>query len=135
MVESSMLFEEAPYLKLTVIGRKTHLKRTVQLWFAYEDGKIYFLAHENSQWWRNLSAGPKVEVDVLEVAFQGLGRLAPDKLNHVYNLFRAKYGPDQVERWYGGSRSQRKAVEIEVGRVIGKRPETPKALEPVISIA
>ena len=135
MVESSLLFEEAPYLKLTVSGRKTRLKRTVQLWFAYEEGKIYFLAHKGSQWWRNLSASPKSEVDVLEVAFQGLGRLVPDKMNHIYDLFRKKYGADQVERWYGGGRSQRQAVEIEVGRVIGKRPETPRAVEPVISIS
>ena len=135
MVESSLLFEEAPYLKLTVTGRKSHLKRAVQLWFAYEDGKIYFLAHENSQWWQNVSANPKVEVDVLEVAFQGLGRIVPDKLSHIYKLFRAKYGADQMERWYGGERSERQAIEIEVGRVIGKRPETPRLIEPLISIS
>jgi len=136
MVESSLLFEEAPYLKLTVTGRKTHLKRTVQLWFAYEDGKIYFLAHKASQWWKNLSRNPKAEIDVLEVAFQGLGRLVPDKLSKIYTLFASKYGQDQMERWYGGKmRSQRQAIEMEVGRVIGKRPESQRPLESVISIS
>ncbi len=136
MVESSLLFEEAPYLRLTVTGRKTRLKRTVQLWFAYEDGKIFFLAHERSQWWKNLSRNPKAEIEVLEVAFQGLGRLVPDKLSRIYSLFRAKYGVDQMERWYGGNkRSQRQAIEVEVGRVIGKRPETSRRLAPIINIS
>jgi hypothetical protein len=27
-----------------------------------------------------------------------------------------------VERWYGGERSKRKAVEIQLGRVLGKKP-------------
>jgi len=136
MVESSLLFEEAPYLRLTVTGRKTRLKRTVQLWFAYEDGKIFFLAHRGSQWWKNLSHNPKAEIEVLEVAFQGLGRLVPDKLSKIYSLFSAKYGLDQMERWYGGKkRSQRQAIEVEVGRVIGKRPETQRPLESVISIS
>ena len=136
MVESSLLFEEAPYLKLTVTGRKTGLKRTVQLWFAYEDGKIFFLAHKGSQWWKNLSRNPKAEIEVLEVAFQGLGRLVPDKLSKIYNLFSAKYGIDQMERWYEGrKRSQRQAIEVEVGRVIGKRPETSRRLESIINIA
>jgi len=122
-------------LKLTVTGRKTRIKRTVQLWFAYEDGKIYFLAHEASQWWKNLSHNPKAEIEVLEVAFQGLGKLVPDKLSKIYSLFSAKYGLDQIERWYGGKKSKRQAIEIEVGRVIGKRPETPRPLESVISIS
>ncbi len=137
MMDGNLLFEEAPYLKLTVTGRKSHVKRTVQLWFAYDnDGKLYFLAHKDSQWWKNVQANPKVEVEVLEVTFQGLGRLVPDKLGVVYELFKGKYGRDQVERWYSGKHgSQRQAVEIEVGRVIGKRPETTRPMEPIISIS
>ena len=52
--------EESPYLKLTTKGRKTGLDRTVELWFAFEDSKLYFLAHESSQWWKNLARNPDV---------------------------------------------------------------------------
>jgi len=44
-------------------------------------------------------------------------------------LFRRKYGKDQVERWYGGERSKRKAVEIRLGRVLGKKPSGKSPLE------
>ncbi len=136
LMDGNLLFEEAPYLKLIVKGRKSQLKRTVQLWFAYEDGSIYFLAHKNSQWWKNVSNEPRVEIELFDVAFQGLGRLVPDKIGQIFELFRRKYGQDQVERWYGGKqRSERQPVEVAVGRVIGKRPGPPKTIEPLISIS
>src|SRR5215831_14807105 len=135
-MDGNLLFEEAPYLKLIVKGRKSQLKRTVQLWFAYDDGRIYFLAHKNSQWWKNVSMEPRVEVELFDVAFQGLGTLVPDKLSQIFGLFRRKYGADQVERWYGGKhRSERQPVEVAVGRVIGKRPGPPKTIEPLIGIS
>ncbi len=116
------MLEDAPYLNLIARGRKSGLEHSVELWFAFEDGKLYFLAHEDSHWWKNMVKTPRVEVEVSEILFEGIGRLAPEKLDHVYSLFRRKYGDDQVERWYGGERSKRRAVEIELGRVLGKHP-------------
>src|SRR6266571_1266467 len=88
MSTSEIVLEETPYLNLTTRGRKTGLKHDVELWFAFEDGKLYFLAHESSHWWKNVIKTPR----------------------------------DQVERWYGGERSKRKAIEIQLGRVLGKKP-------------
>lgn len=122
MATSEILLEETPYLNLTTRGRKTGLKHDVELWFAFDDYKLYFLAHESSNWWKNIAENPRVEVEVSEILFEGNGRLVQDKLDHVFELFRNKYGRDQVERWYGGNRSQRRAVQIELGRVLGKRP-------------
>jgi hypothetical protein len=122
MATSEIMLEETPYLNLTTKGRKTGLKHDVELWFAFEDGKLYFLAHESSQWWKNIVKTPRVEVEVSEIQFEGMGRVVPEKLNQVFEFFRVKYGRDQVERWYGGERSKRKAVEIQLGRVLGKRP-------------
>ena len=59
-----------------------------------------------------------------EILFEGKGRIVQDKLDHILELFRRKYGPDQVERWYSGNRSKRRPVEIELGRVLGKRPSS-----------
>jgi len=120
MATSEIMLEETPYLNLTTRGRKTGLKHDVELWFAFEDGKLYFLAHESSHWWKNLVKTPRVEVDVSEILFEGQGRLVPQKLDHIFELFRRKYGREQVERWY--ERSKRKAVEIQLGQVLGKRP-------------
>ncbi len=122
MSTSEIVLEETPYLNLTTRGRKTGLKHDVELWFAFADYKLYFLAHESSHWWKNIAKTPRVEVEVSEILFEGTGIIVQNKLDHIFELFRRKYGRDKVERWYGGSRSNRRAVEIELGRVLGKRP-------------
>ena len=129
MATSEILLEETPYLNLTTRGRKSGLHRSVELWFAYEDGRLLFLAHKDSNWWKNIANNPRVEVEVSEILFQGKGRLAPDKLDHVFNLFRKKYGANQVERWYGEQRGERKSVEVELEKVLGKRPASKFSLE------
>jgi deazaflavin-dependent oxidoreductase (nitroreductase family) len=122
LATSEIILEETPYLNLTTRGRRTGLSRTVELWFAFEDGKLFFLAHEDSDWWKNMEKTPRVEVEVGEILFEGSGNLVQEKLEHVFALFRQKYGDDQVNRWYGGQRSNRRAVAVELGRVLGKRP-------------
>jgi len=69
-----------------------------------------------------LEKTPRVEVEVGEIIFEGSGSLAQEKLDHVFGLFRGKYGDGQVNRWYGGQRSNRKVVTVELGKVLGKRP-------------
>ncbi len=76
MVTSEVILEETPYLNLTTTGRKSGLSRTVELWFVFEDGLLYFLAHEESDWWKNMAKTPRVEVDVGEILFEGIGSLA-----------------------------------------------------------
>ena len=122
MATSEIVLEETPYLNLTTKGRHTGLSRTVELWFAFEGSRLFFLAHEDSDWWKNVEKTPRVEVEVGEIIFEGSGSLAQEKLDHVFSLFRRKYGEDQVNRWYGGQRSSRRVVAVELGRVLGKRP-------------
>ncbi len=129
MATSEILLEETPYVNLTTKGRKTGLNHNAQLWFAYEDGKLLFLAHEDSHWWKNIAKNSRVEVEVSEIVFQGKGRLVQEKLDHIFTLFRRKYGDNQVERWYGQKRGQRKGVEVELERVLGKKPVSGKAPE------
>ena len=122
MQTSEVMLEETPFLNLTTRGRKTGLKHDVELWFAFEDDRLYFLAHESSNWWKNIVKNSRVEVEVSEILFEGTGRVVMEKLDHVFQLFRKKYGQARIERYYGGDRSKRKPVEIELGRVLGKRP-------------
>ena len=122
LATSEVILEETPYLNLTTKGRRTSLSRTVELWFVFEDGNLFFLAHEDSDWWKNVKKTPRVEVEVGEILFEGSGSLAQEKLDHVFDLFRRKYGDRQVNRWYGGERSNRRVVAVELGRVLGKKP-------------
>lgn len=122
MATSEIVLEETPYLNLTTKGRRTGNSRSVELWFVFEDGKLFFLAHEDSGWWKNVKKTPRVEVEVGEILFEGIGSLAQETLDHVFSLFRRKYRDDQVDRWYGGQRSDRRVVAVELRRVLGKRP-------------
>ncbi len=122
MLPSEIILEEMPYLNLTVKGRRTGLSRTVELWFVFEEGKLFFLAHENSDWWKNVRKTPRVEIDVGEILFEGMGGMNQERLDHVFALFRRKYGESQVNRWYAGERARRRVVTVELKRVLGKRP-------------
>jgi hypothetical protein len=122
LATSEIVLEETPYLNLTTRGRRTGLSRSVELWFAFEEGKLFFLAHEDSHWWKNLQKTPRVEVEVGEILFEGNGSVVQERLGHVFSLFRQKYGDDQVDRWYSGRRSNRRVVMVELGKVLGKRP-------------
>jgi deazaflavin-dependent oxidoreductase (nitroreductase family) len=122
LASSEIILQETPYLSLTTKGRRTGLSRTVELWFAFEDSKLFFLAHEGSDWWKNMKKTSRVEIEVGEILFEGTGNLVQESLDHVFALFRRKYGDDQVNRWYGGQRSKRRAVTVELGKVLGKRP-------------
>ena len=124
METSEVMLEETPLLELTTRGRATGLKHHVELWFAFEGGSVYFLAHESSYWWKNIVKDARVEVEVSEILFEGTGKLVQEKLDHVFELFRRKYGADQIDRWYGTSRGNRKAIEVQLGRVLGKRPSS-----------
>jgi deazaflavin-dependent oxidoreductase (nitroreductase family) len=53
------------YIYLTTKGRKTGKPHTVQLWFAYADGKLY-LSHEGAytDWMKNLDKNEEVNAKI-----------------------------------------------------------------------
>lgn len=56
---------------LTTIGRKTRRAHTVEIWFAFADGKLY-LSHEGTftDWMRNLSENSQVRVRIGKLTFE-----------------------------------------------------------------
>src|SRR3989449_1788050 len=122
MATSEVILEETPYLNLSTRGRRTGLSRSVELWFVFEDGKLFFLAHEDSDWWKNVKKTPRVEVEVGEILFEGNGSLAMQKLEHVFKLFRLKYGDYPANRRNGGQRYNKRVVTVGLRKVLGKRP-------------
>jgi deazaflavin-dependent oxidoreductase (nitroreductase family) len=101
--------------RLTTIGRRTGMPREVELYFVYRDGRFYFLAHRDSQWYRNLMANPEAQLRVGGALLQlKATRIdsGPELVEEVMDMFREKYGDRQVAYWYQGT--QRFAVEAEV---------------------
>ena len=103
---------DSSLIYLTTVGRRTGLPRTVELWFAYQDGKIYLLGHPNSDWVRNVAEDSRVTVEVDGTKLKGTARVADEKREFVYELFRKKYGASEVDYWYGGPRSHRRTIEV-----------------------
>jgi len=102
----------APIARLTTIGRRTKHPRTVELWFAYHEGRIYLLGHPESNWVRNVAANPRVTLAIDEITFEGAARIVDSARSQVYQLFQNKYGTEQISYWYGAERAQRRTIEI-----------------------
>jgi hypothetical protein len=82
---------------LTTIGRKSHKAHTVELWFAFADGKIY-LSHEGTytDWMRNLAENSQVRVriDKLTLGAEGVIVKAGSSLAvGKKSLYEKYYGP------------------------------------------
>src|SRR5438445_13785809 len=97
MSTSELVLEETPYLNLTTRGSKTGLQHDVELWFAFEDGKLYFLAHESSHWWKNVIKTPRVDVEVPDISFERTGRLGAENRAEGAELHRHQCLIDQLE--------------------------------------
>ncbi len=86
---------------LTTVGRTSGEAREVDLYFAVEGERIYFLAGggEESDWVRNAVANPQVSVRIAGVIFRGAARVvAPgEEETHARRLLAIKY-----ERWREG---------------------------------
>lgn len=94
-------------VKLITLGRRSARSHAVVIWFAYESGWFYFLAHardhhRGTDWYQNLvSAGEalvevqgetrRIRADPFEDRKQGL--------ETCLSRFRHKYG-DVVDQWY-----------------------------------
>ncbi len=98
------LLAEATELDLTTTGRTSGRPRTVELWFAYTSGYLYFLTSD-THWRRNLSAHPEAEVRIKRRSFKARLEPAADETAakaQAMALFRAKYGDDVMRQWYEG---------------------------------
>jgi deazaflavin-dependent oxidoreductase (nitroreductase family) len=97
---------------LTTIGRQTGQPRTVELWFAYDQGVIYLLGHAASHWVRNLGIDPRVTLEIADTSFAGTAQFVDDKRAMTYRLFEKKYGAQQVSYWYRGQGADRRTVAV-----------------------
>jgi deazaflavin-dependent oxidoreductase (nitroreductase family) len=71
----------AEYLVLTTTGRRTGLRRKIEIWFTEREGRFYVIAEhrERAQWLLNILADPHVHVRVGDDSFAGVARLLADE--------------------------------------------------------
>jgi deazaflavin-dependent oxidoreductase (nitroreductase family) len=105
------------YIHLTTTGRKSGEPRTVKLWFAISEGKIY-LSHEGkyADWMRNILKDNRVGFKIENIPFKGKARIVEDQgtfdvgKHALYLKYYGKASDDAVNDWF----SESTVIEISV---------------------
>ncbi len=73
------------------------------MWFAYEDGAVWLRTDHDTDWYRNLLRDSHCRIRVGSSELAATSEPIADAaaaLQHVVELFRAKYGAEWVSDWY-----------------------------------
>jgi deazaflavin-dependent oxidoreductase (nitroreductase family) len=80
---------------LETVGRVSGARRPVELWFAADGDRLYFLSggRDHSDWVRNLAATPRVRVRIGRQWYAGSGRAIEGTVDEplARRLLAAKY--------------------------------------------
>jgi deazaflavin-dependent oxidoreductase (nitroreductase family) len=100
-------------LTVHTVGRSTGRPHGVTVWFAHDDGALYFLAHardhgRGTDWYRNLVAAGSAVVAVGDHRQRVVPGPFPIDVDgpipYTLALLEAKYGVGAVEDWYRPTR-------------------------------
>jgi len=91
-------------INITVTGRKSGRTISIPVWFVLEDDKLYLLPVQGSdtQWYKNVLKKPSIRIDAdgavaeLKVVPVTDGK----QVSSVVEKFRAKYGTNDVKKYY-----------------------------------
>jgi deazaflavin-dependent oxidoreductase (nitroreductase family) len=91
-------------INVTVTGRKSGRAISIPVWFVLEDHKLYLLPVEGSdtQWYKNVLSDPMIRIDARGAEAQVKVVLVTDatQVSSVVEKFRAKYGTNDVKKYY-----------------------------------
>jgi deazaflavin-dependent oxidoreductase (nitroreductase family) len=91
-------------IHISVIGRKSGRTISIPVWFAFEDDKLYLLPVQGSdtQWYKNVlkNASIHVKAGSAESELKAIAVTDAKQVSSVVEKFRAKYGADDVKKYY-----------------------------------
>ena len=91
--------------RLTVRGRKSGKERTVTIWYAVGDGKVFLTGGpERPQWVRNAAASPDVVVQIGRQRLRGRARVIDEgrEAQAIRTRFTDRYVMARVSKLFGG---------------------------------
>jgi deazaflavin-dependent oxidoreductase (nitroreductase family) len=91
--------------RLTARGRKTGKERTVTMWYALGDGKIFLAGSPDPPHWvRNVRATPDVVVQIGTTRLRGRGRVVDDEAEarSIRERLVRRYVLARLSRLFGG---------------------------------
>ncbi len=91
-------------INITVTGRKSGRTISIPVWFVLEDDKLYLLPVQGSdtQWYKNVLKNPSIRIDArgAEAEFNVVPINDAARVSSVVEKFRAKYGTNDVKKYY-----------------------------------
>jgi len=91
-------------INLSVTGRKSGRTISQPVWFVLDDDKVYLLPVKGSdtQWYKNVLKTPSIQISArgTEGEFQAVPVTDKTQVSSVVEKFRAKYGVDDVKKYY-----------------------------------
>ena len=102
--------------RLSVRGRKTGKERSVTIWFALGDGKLFLTGDaKGPQWLRNARANPDVIVKIGSTRLRGRARVVEDpaEAEAVRQRFVRRYVMARLARMLGSGYTDSTAVLID----------------------
>src|SRR5438093_13622422 len=96
--------ESASEIEITVTGRRSGREISNPVWFVQEDDELFLLPVRGSDtdWYKNVLKTPTLRVATDEAASSATATPITEaaKVRDVVAKFEAKYGAEQVERYY-----------------------------------
>ncbi len=91
-------------IKITVTGRKSGRAISITVWFVLDDDRLYLLPVQGSdtQWYKNVLKNPSIRIQAggAEAGFTAVVITACGHVSSIVEKFRAKYGADDVAKYY-----------------------------------
>ena len=102
--EFTRALQSTQEVQLTVTGRKSGREITIPVWFAQEGDRLYLLPVNgtDSDWYKNLLKEPTIRLAAggTQVTARAKPAEDPAAVARVVDMFRAKYGSGNVDRYY-----------------------------------
>jgi len=102
--------------RLSVRGRKTGVERSVTIWFALGDGKVFLTGDaKGPNWLRNARANPDVVVQIGNTRLRGRARVVEDpaEADSLRQRFVRRYLMARLARMVGTGYTDSTAVVID----------------------
>src|SRR6266567_6585374 len=91
-------------MNISVTGRKSGRLISIPVWFVLEDDKLFLLPVQGSdtQWYKNVLNNPMIRIDARGAEAEVNVGLVTDvtQVSSVVEKFRAKYGTNDVKKYY-----------------------------------
>jgi hypothetical protein len=104
MTEFETALESTDEVDLTTTGRVSGRLTSRPVWFVRHGGSLFLLpvSGSRSQWYKNLLTTPAIRLTAsgAEYGVNATPVTAPDDVGRVIERFRAKYGAEEVAKYY-----------------------------------